>query len=192
MEIKTDDEYQRQKLQVVQEKTEQIQTVLADLFNAAVEEKESLDITLEPINSAQLIELIKSSDYQDMINIREIPNCILQADLLRLAQVIDNIVSNSYKYAETAIDVSAYVNANGLAVIFRDYGPGVRPNELPLVYSKYFRGKNVKDKNGYGLGLYLAQILMKAMGGELTCFNATPGFAVEVCLKFGNNRTPLP
>jgi signal transduction histidine kinase len=183
MVVQTNDKLQHHKLEVIQEKTEQIQTLLSDLFESAIEERESLDINVGVVSSTQIMKLIKSSDYQALANLDEIPDCLVQADFLRLAQVFDNVISNSYKYADTAIEVTANISSNKLIIILRDYGPGVRPEELAMISSKYFRGEDVGEKGGYGLGLYIARTLIEGMGGELDCHNADPGFIVEIWLR---------
>jgi signal transduction histidine kinase len=109
---------------------------------------------------------------------------MLRADPARLSQVMDNIIANSYKYADTPLDVWAEMDENGLALTLRDYGPGVAPEELPRLFSKYFRGKGAEGKNGYGLGLFISRAFIERMGGELTALNAEPGFAAKIHLPF--------
>jgi signal transduction histidine kinase len=184
MEVKTVDESQRQKLQIIQEKTEQIHTLLADLFGMALENHRPLNVKLVALNSNRLEEIIRNSDYRGLTKIQKIPSCLLRVDPTRLAQVIDNIIINSYKYANTNIDVSVDIDSRGMALTFRDYGPGVDPDELSMVSLRYFRGKSIQSDNGYGLGLYIAESLVERMGGEIEYFNADPGFAVEIWLRF--------
>jgi signal transduction histidine kinase len=96
--------------------------------------------------------------------------------------VLDNIIANSYKYAGTAIDVSAEITGGALILTVRDYGQGAAPEELPRLCSKYFRGKASEGKNGYGLGLFISRTLIERMGGHLECENASPGFTVRLRL----------
>jgi signal transduction histidine kinase len=103
---------------------------------------------------------------------------------VRLSQVVDNIIANSYKYADTEIDVSTSIDENGLTIAFPDYGAGALPKELPLLCSKYYRGKSSDGKSGYGLGLYISRTLIERMEGRLECENADPGFMVKLWLKF--------
>ena len=175
---------QREKLAIIQEKTGQIQSLVADLFHATLEELDSLSVTPTAFPSDRLAVVVAKSDYQGMVRMGEVPDCLIRADPVRLAQVMDNIITNSYKYAGTEIDVSAEMDTDGLTVTIRDYGSGAAPDELSRLCTKYFRGASAEGKNGYGLGLYIAHHLTERMGGHLECENANPGFAVHIRLPF--------
>jgi signal transduction histidine kinase len=97
-------------------------------------------------------------------------------DELRLAQVIDNIISNSYKYAGTSINVSSRIAGQYLEIAFQDYGPGVSEDESPLLFNKFYRAENSKGKSGSGLGLYISKYLINKMSGEIDCDNTGDGF----------------
>ena len=47
-------------------------------------------------------------------------------------------------------------------------GSGVPEDEIELITNKFYRGREHGDKEGSGLGLYIARILMDKMGGELS------------------------
>jgi signal transduction histidine kinase len=72
--------------------------------------------------------------------------------------------------------------ADRLEVVIADAGPGPAPDELALLTGKFYRGSAGQGKPGAGLGLYLGQHFMERMGGQLTCGNAAPGFAVTLRL----------
>ena len=94
-----------------------------------------------------------------------------------MSQVIGNIISNSYKYADTKIDISYDFSGNYLEMIIKDYGEGVAPEEIELLTNKFYRGrKNTAGKDGSGLGLYISSELMKKMQGQLICINDKEGF----------------
>jgi signal transduction histidine kinase len=172
------------KLRTILQKTEQLHALVTDLFHTTLEELHALAVNPEPFPSDQLAELIRKSDYQNKARIEEIPDCLLRVDPVRFAQVMDNMFANSYKYADTALEITVQTDKDELTLTLRDYGQGADPEELPLLCSQYYRGKNADGKSGYGLGLYISRTFMERMGGRLECFNAEPGFAVRLRLKF--------
>ena len=131
--------------------------------------------------------LLHAADYKGQSVIQNVPSCMLSVDRLRLAQVFDNIFSNSYKYAGTAIHVEFLFAGDSLVAAVSDFGPGAPEESLPLLCNKFYRGENAAGKSGSGLGLYLARCFMEQMGGSLSCENKTDGemnrgFTVYVCM----------
>lgn len=133
-------------------------------------------------------DMITSVDYFHRIKqIDEVPECLVIFDKLRLTQVFDNVISNSYKYADTDIEVSFVHKYNLLEIYFRDFGTGVAEEDLPLLLDKYYRGENSKGKNGTGLGLYTSHLFLSKMGGEIDCYN-DHGFIVKISLTLAGNN----
>ena len=163
-------------------KADQINVLITNLFSASLEELQQLSVTPEEIESKELKILLENSDYFHRTKIPNIPDCILYMDKLRLQQVFDNIFANSYKYADTKIDVTMQKQDSFLSVMIEDYGGGVSLEELPLLKEKYKRGSNVKDKEGAGLGLYISDYFMKEMHGKLIVENGDNGLKVIVII----------
>lgn len=167
--------------QIIQ-KADQINTLVTNLFTATMEELEQLSITPADMESPGLKHLLKNADYLHRSTIPEIPSCILYADKLRLQQVFDNIFANSYKYADTNLDVSVCRKENFLAVTIEDYGGGVSDEELLFIKEKFRRGNNTDHTEGAGLGLYISDYFMKEMHGELVVSNGRNGLLVTVMI----------
>ena len=74
-------------------------------------------------------------------------------------------------------------NNDYLIIRITDKGPGVKDEEIPLLKEKYRRGTNTSDKDGAGLGLFLADYFMEKMDGKLALANADPGFEVSVYIR---------
>ena len=100
-----------------------------------------------------------------------------------IQQAFDNVFMNSYKYAGTRIEVCAECQEEYLIVRIADSGPGVKPEELPVLKEKYKRGSNVSEQDGAGLGLYLTNLFVEKMGGKLALGNGEPGFVVCLYIR---------
>lgn len=178
MHIKTCDENQRRQLDIINSKADQINTLITNMFSATLEELQELKVIVTEQSSQVLYDLIRAADYNCKANIGGIAECIILADGLRLSQVVDNIISNSYKYAGTSIYVSSVIRGKYLEIGFKDYGRGVSEEELPLIFNKFYRAKNSKEKGGTGLGLYISKYMMEKMEGDIYCENSVDGFTV--------------
>lgn len=165
-------------LEVINAKADQINTLITNMFSATLEELQELTVRVTEESSVLLGDLIKNVDYNNRATISPIPECIVLIDMLRLLQVIDNIISNSYKYAGTSIGVLVNIKGQYLEIEFKDYGRGVSPEEIPLLFNKFYRARNSVGKSGTGLGLYISQYLMDKMSGDIICRNIDGGFVV--------------
>lgn len=161
-------------------KADQINTLVTNLFSATLEELQELSVTPSELKSEELRDLLENADYLHRAAIPPIPACLLFVDKLRLQQVFDNIFVNSYKYADTKIDVTIGREAHNLMVSVEDCGGGVGETELPLLKEKFQRGSNTDNIEGAGLGLYISDYCMKEMQGNLDVANGTNGLRVTV------------
>lgn len=178
----------RKNLENINAKAKQIAQLVENLFHASLAELEKLRVAPVETGSDMLPNLIRSADYNAHATIADVPSCMVMVDRLRLTQVFDNIFSNSYKYADTTIDVAFSFDDDYLTVSISDSGPGAPEDNLPLLCNKFYRGENAKGKSGSGLGLYLASYLMEQMGGTLTCENKIKdgkvcGFSVTIGIR---------
>lgn len=163
-------------------KSDQINTLVTNLFTATLEELQQLSVNPANTESGRIKTLLENADYLNRATVPEIPECLVYADCLRLQQVFDNIFANSYKYANTGITVTARRADNSVVIIIEDEGGGVLPEELPVIKEKFRRGSNSANIEGAGLGLYISDYFMKEMQGGLDIENGERGLRVTVTL----------
>ena len=181
--VKVQDEYVKAKIENIEQKTEEISTLLNDLLSSALDDLGEMNVNLTEETSDILAKLVEEHDIHNKVKAAEIPECILKIDRNRMSQIIGNIISNSYKYADTRIDISYAFSGTFLEMKMRDYGGGVDPEEIGFLTNKFYRGKkNTSGKEGSGLGLYISSELMKKMGAQLICISDSEGFEVVLMI----------
>jgi signal transduction histidine kinase len=93
-------------------------------------------------------------------------------DVARIATVFQYLLENAAKYsaAETSIHVVCERGeSHGLRASVTDHGPGIPEEELPLIFEKFYRGKQTrKGVAGTGMGLAIAKAIVAAHGGTIT------------------------
>ena len=179
----TKEEKTKEMFGVINAKTDQIKSLVDNLFTSSVQDITEIDVNPGPQPSDVIAGLIRNSDYLKKTGGFSVPSCEVFFDKLRLQQVFDNIFMNSYKYADTAIKVNAEVSGDYLVIRIADEGPGVKEEEIPLLTEKFRRGSNASDKDGAGLGLFLTDYFMDKMNGKLGIRNAKPGLEVSVYIR---------
>ena len=178
LELTADNDAQKETLSAINSKADQIDKLVSNLFHATLEELEQLEVRPEELPSSELVQIVTESDHLKKVTVCEIDDCVINADRLRLTQVVGNIISNSYKYADTDITVSSFFENDCLIVEFSDKGGGVPDDEIEVITEKFRRGSNAEGKDGSGIGLYISAYLMSKMDGELVCRNNGEGFTV--------------
>ena len=182
-----------EKIGYITNKAEVINELMQTVLHAAIDDLK--EVTIKPVEEESMVieDLFMSlTEYGKIVLDDHIPECLVYMDKLRMEQVIDNIVGNSYKYAGTDIHVSFDEtddipgpdgkNQRFIKVIIRDEGPGVPEDDLPMIVEKYYRGGNSKEKSGYGLGMYLVNLYMERQGGGMEYYN-DKGFVVELMVR---------
>ncbi|WP_437285527.1 PAS domain S-box protein [Sorangium sp. So ce406] len=102
----------------------------------------------------------------------------LLADPGRLEQVLTNLLSNAAKYGapDTPIRIAVERRGGEALVAVENEGQGIAPEELPKLFGRYYRTREVKAGGaaGLGLGLYIVRGLIEAHGGRIWAESA-PG-----------------
>lgn len=174
------------KINNIYNKADQMDKLISDLFSSTLDDLGEIKVNCQDEEAAILNEIIKHNDDRGLAVLPKAPCLIINIDRNRMNQVIGNIITNSYKYANTKIDVEYSLVEDYLELKIRDFGPGVSMEELSAVTNKFYRGKNAeeKQKEGSGLGLYISKSLMEKMNGELICQRADEngGFSVKLLI----------
>lgn len=96
----------------------------------------------------------------------------VHADPDRMRQVVDNLLSNAIKYSAEGTDIEVRVVVEGDAVLtsITDFGIGIPSDEIPQLFERFHRARNVSSRyyGGLGLGLYIARAIVEAHSGAIT------------------------
>jgi PAS domain S-box-containing protein len=111
----------------------------------------------------------------------------VEADLIRLAQVIANLLTNAAKYSNSASRISLTVEReDGQGVVrVRDSGIGIPPEFLPRLFDVFFQGDRslARSQGGLGIGLTLVKRLVELHGGTVAASSAGLGEGSEFVIR---------
>ncbi len=97
---------------------------------------------------------------------------MLNVDPDRMRQVIDNLLSNAIKYSaeSTEIELRATVVDHQMLTQVIDHGIGIPTDEIPKLFERFHRARNVSSRyyGGLGLGLYIAKAIIEAHNGAIS------------------------
>ena len=145
-----------------------------NMLQLSIEKFDLKDLTSEIIELAQ-INLSKNI----AITTELLDNVEIEADRVRIGQVIRNILNNAIKFTHNGrILVSLYHNDSNAEIRISDTGIGIHSDILPKIFQKFVT-KNHGSENleGNGLGLYMCKGIIDAHGGNIQAYNNPTGGA---------------
>lgn len=160
-----------------------IQLVVTDLNRLSALMNELLDAAraehgqlLENRQAIDLVALVRDArqrrDWSLHRFVLDAPHPVEAAvDPARMTQVIDNLLENAIKYSPEGGDVRVTVWADDAQACLSvsDSGIGIPPADLPHIFDRFHRGRNVETPSfaGMGLGLYICQSIVEQHGGTI-------------------------
>lgn len=178
------DEASRSSAQSIMRSVDRLALLLGDLSELSRIESGALHLDPVQLNLVGFLETLMkdlmpralASGVGLSLNV-DAPNGItIQADPLRLHQVIENLVSNALKFSppESRVELSVHVTGQGQVWEVKDNGPGIPLAEQGRIFERFYRAKASMAKPGTGLGLAIVKHLCRLMGGEVSV-TSTPG-----------------
>ncbi len=103
----------------------------------------------------------------------------VRMDTMRMGRVLNNLITNALRHTPQGgrIEVLARRTGQGVEVCVSDTGEGIRLEDLPRVFDRFYRGEKSRSKatGGAGLGLAIARGILRAHGGDITVESAPGG-----------------
>lgn len=188
LEAGIDSNYEKRQMYVstIMKKCDEVTKLTNDLVLHSLSELEKLEIQNHECRIDVLLnEIVNDLNYTLLEVDYPIEHAVIHADEKRVAQVIENILNNSKKYAKDCrVVMHTAIKEDKYLITIRDYGKGIPNNDLPFIFDKFYRGKNTKNIEGSGLGLYIVKYIMEKMEGNVELKNSNDGLEVVLIFKF--------
>jgi two-component system, OmpR family, sensor histidine kinase MprB len=119
----------------------------------------------------------------------ELVPCTIEGVPERLGRAVNNVLDNAARYSPPGGTIEVALRDGTLTV--RDHGPGVAPEELPLLFERFFRGSGARERQGSGLGLAIVRQVVDGHGGTVGAANARGGGLVVTLALPADDRSVL-
>ncbi|SDW02165.1 Signal transduction histidine kinase [Arthrobacter sp. cf158] len=179
----------RKQLDIVRRNAERLLTLVSDLLAVR-----SGQIVIQP-HAVDVAELVRGSvtsaePRAAKAGIRlsmDLPDALeAHVDSSRIAQVLDNLVSNAIKYSPDGgdVEVAAWEDEDFVFCRVTDTGMGMNEEEQAEAFTKFFRAGGVRNSTipGVGLGLPISKAIVEAHGGTIT-LESQPGRGTTFTVK---------
>jgi two-component system OmpR family sensor kinase len=155
--------------------TDRVARLAEDLLVIARADQGHLPVHREPVAVADLFAGVRrrfgAHVRADRSDLR------LEADPLRLAQALDNLVDNALRHGGGAAELAAEASDGHVGLHVRDSGPGFPPSFLPAAFERFTRADPGRTGGGAGLGLAIVDAIARAHGGRAGAANRDGGGA---------------
>ena len=168
---------------VIHAKADALSSLIDDLFHHAQQELSQLKIIKEEVYCSKLVEQIleplrlqfagDSINFETSVEIRDV---LLSVDVRRIEQVVVNLVQNARKHVKESgtIRFTADMEEGFLRISVSDNGVGIRPEDMPFIFDRFYQGSEARtdDYHGAGLGLSICKYIIEQHGGRITVESA--------------------
>jgi PAS domain S-box-containing protein len=180
--------------EIMQRQVSHLVRLVDDLMEVSRITRGKIELRKEPVELAAIIAtaveisrpLIDAAGHQLAITLSPEP-LTLEADPVRLAQVIANLLSNAAKYTEDGgqIWLSARQDGGEVVLSVRDTGVGIPADMLHRVFDMFTQVDRTLNRaqGGLGIGLTLARSFVEMHGGRMEAHSDGPGKGSEFLIR---------
>ena len=164
-------------LEVVARNTGRLHRLVADLLHTARTDEGPMHVVRVPVDLAAVVRdcaeaaapAAQLSDVELALDLPE--SLVVMADEERMAQVVDNLVSNAVKYtaAGGCVHVTLAIDVNRAELCVADTGIGIGAVDRDRLFTRFFRSREAEERSiqGVGLGLSIAKSIVESHGGRI-------------------------
>jgi two-component system phosphate regulon sensor histidine kinase PhoR len=172
--------------------------LIAGRLESGAMKLENVPIDLLPILDESILavkSIVKKKNIRIQFSTPERP-VIVMGDKSGLQQVFINLINNAVKFSPEGSSVSVEISLSGKEARVRisDQGMGIPPEDIPHLFERFFRGKNVTiaEIPGSGIGLYIVKSIVEELGGKIKVESILKqGTTISVALKRSHSQ-PAP
>lgn len=177
-ELYQSEEEKKQYLQIIQRESSRMSKLVSDLFELSKMEDGKIGLIFEEVDLVEVVEnailrtkmKAQEKGLQLQVNqMHDIPS--INADGLRMEQVIINLIENAIRYTESGFVAIELTNKlREVKVIVEDTGIGIPKEDLPFLFERFYRVEKSRSREygGTGLGLAIVKQLVELQGGSIT------------------------
>lgn len=151
-----------------------LSALIARLLDVSLIGGGGLQITREPLELGHVVEEMLERNQESLqragclVERRIASDVWVAGDRLRLEQVLENLLNNAMKYgAGRPIEVSLDAPGGDVVLSVADHGVGIPPEDQERIFGRFERGTDVGPFAGMGLGLFIAQEIIREHGGRI-------------------------
>ncbi|RPH74941.1 MAG: HAMP domain-containing protein [Nitrospiraceae bacterium] len=172
---------QRTTLRIMADSSRRLITLISTILDLSKMNAGMMEYRIVPTDikrvadmSVKKVQLLADAKHVQLLLEAPAPQHVwVKADVFRIEQVLDNLLSNALKFSSEGGIVKVIMrpdpSSGTLEVSVTDGGPGILAEDLPYIFERFYQGrtKTKQAAPGSGLGLALAKNVVEAHGGRI-------------------------
>lgn len=189
---------QKEFLEIIERETNNLTELIEDLLDSSRLQSGQLEFDFSPVRMDSLIRdevnrLMITHPNQKVITEFEQGLPAIDGDPRKLAQVIDNLLSNETKYApESTVTINVSTENEKIVVRFKDDGPGIPMEYQDKIFTRFFRvPEHSLRAHGSGMGLFICKQIIEKHQGSITLESTVQGsqFTIRLPIRLNGLAT---
>lgn len=132
----------------------------------------------------KIFETYPNQEIQVFFDVKDDKLLSVKGNETQIQLALYNLIENAAKYSNNnSIKITLFEIAAQLHITIEDYGKGIQKEDLKLIHQTFYRGKNVGDIKGSGIGLSLATVILKQNNISFT-IDSTENIGTKITLVF--------
>jgi signal transduction histidine kinase len=124
-------------------------------------------VRIEPVDIRSLIDgVIRSRGWEGRVQTAVDP-MVLETDRRRIERIVSNLIGNALEHGGKGVQVRAAARAGVTLIEVSDQGAGIRAEDLPHVFDRFYKSDPSRSGPGSGLGLAIAMENARLLGGDI-------------------------
>jgi two-component system sensor histidine kinase GlrK len=171
---------QRTTLRIMADSSRRLITLISTILDLSKMNAGMMEYRIVPVDvkrvadiSVNKVQLLADAKHVQLLLETPGRHVWVNADMFRVEQVLDNLLSNALKFSSEGGIVKVVMKPNPsvgtLEVSVTDGGPGILAEDLPYIFERFYQGRTKAKQAapGSGLGLALAKNVVEAHGGRI-------------------------
>lgn len=194
-------EMQKKYIDIAYTKSKRLEKLIEDLFGFTKMNYGKIAMHVGKVDIIKLLSQLLEESYPNFVDKNlsyelqsNVPAKVITADGNLLARLFDNLINNAIKYGSEGkrVLVKVQATASTVQVSVTNYGYVIPPEELPMIFDKFYRVEQSRSTHtgGTGLGLAIVKNIVDMHGGTITVKSDLNGtvFTVTLQVDFDVNK----
>jgi len=183
----------RDSLQEIAVEAERMTVLVEDLLILARSDAGVADMPLSPLDLSEVLEDVLA-EVRNLAEFRRIQvkpildKAMISGNRPALHRAFLVLLDNALKYSAEGGEVMVTLSDSSIEI--RDFGIGISPDDLPHIFKRFYQADRARSQGGYGLGLSLAETIVKAHGGSIEV-SSIPGEGSSFRVILNRPKTTL-